>query len=86
MPIAVHLRRGRVIVRIVYPLTAADAITIGSEDYTTRAEMEEMYCFSEDSLQHLINRIACYVGGDCEYGEHIISDFVCGIGLETEVM
>ena len=31
--------------------------------------------FTYDELQDIINRVACYVGGDREYGEHLVSDF-----------
>ena len=69
---------------------AANAITmeVSTDEYITLSEgveMSEMRCFTDDQLQRLINRVACEVGGRSEYGEHIISDFVSGYGLETEV-
>ena len=69
---------------------AAKAITmdISHDDYVSLSDaetMSEMRCFTDNQLQHLINRVACSAGGDGEYGEHIISDFVSGYGLDTEV-
>ena len=32
--------------------------------------------YTEDEVQDVINRCACYIGGDGEYGEHLVSDFI----------
>lgn len=37
---------------------------------------EKDYTFTEEELQNLINHIACVIGGDKEYGEWFISDFI----------
>ena len=79
--------------RFVYCFASSDAekaITIetSKDEYITLSEAEElteMRCFTDEQLQRLINIIAVEVGGNGEYGEHIISDFVNGYGLETEV-
>lgn len=44
--------------------------------YGDQDESNDKYCFTAEELQDLINRIACEVGGDSEYGEHLISDFI----------
>ena len=31
--------------------------------------------YTESEVQAMINRCACYVGGDSEYGEHLVSDY-----------
>lgn len=31
--------------------------------------------YTEEEVQTIINRCACYIGGDGEYGEHLVSDF-----------
>ena len=69
---------------------AAKAITIevSKDDYISLSDAEkmgEMRCFTDSELQRLINNVACAVGGESKYGENIISDFVSGYGLETEV-
>lgn len=56
-----------------------------SEALAVADEVAEMRCFTDEQLQRLINLVACAAGGECEYGEHIISDFVHGYGLETEL-
>lgn len=32
--------------------------------------------YTEAEVQNIVNRCACYVGGDAEYGEHLVSDFI----------
>ena len=44
--------------------------------YRDQVESDDKYHFTAEELQNLINKIACEVGGDREYGEHIISDFI----------
>ena len=70
---------------------AAKAITIecSKSEYICMSEAEElqyMRCFTDEQLQQLINLVACETGGQGEYGEHIISDYVRGYGAETEVL
>lgn len=31
--------------------------------------------FTYDEVQEIINKVACYVGGEREFGEHLVSDF-----------
>ena len=31
--------------------------------------------YNEEEVQIMLNRCACYVGGDGEYGEHLVSDY-----------
>lgn len=79
--------------RFVYTFAQKDAanaitLTMEEDEYISledAEELSEMRCFSDEQLQELINKIAVAAGGDREYGEHIISDFVCGYGLDTEV-
>lgn len=79
--------------RFVYTFAqreSANAITlkIEKDEYITLVEAEElsnMRCFTDEQLQQLINGIACAVGGESEYGEWIIDDFVEGYGKETKV-
>ena len=70
---------------------AADAITlqIDKDEYISLCDAEEMSgmrCFTDEQLQRLINKIACAIGGERHYGEHLISDFVNGYGTETKVL
>ena len=79
--------------RFVYCFANGDAakeitIEVSKDDYISLSDAEkmgEMRCFTDSELQRLINNVACAVGGESEYGENIISDFVSGYGLETEV-
>lgn len=66
---------------------AADAITIEvtKSEYASLAEYEDMYCFTHPELQRLINLVAVAAGGDGEWGEHIVSDFCHGYGMDTHV-
>ena len=43
-----------------------------SEEYFT-GDGERLY--TESEVQDIINRCACSIGGDREYGEHLVSDF-----------
>lgn len=63
---------------------AAEAIeTLPDRSEYVRAS--DLRCFTDEQLQSLINRVACAVGGDGEYGEWLVEDFVDGYGNETEV-
>jgi hypothetical protein len=64
---------------------AASFVALEEDDRFVSDDITNYYCFSHETLQHLINKIAVEVGGSGEYGEHIVSDFVDGCGLETEV-
>lgn len=80
--------------RFVYTFaqkTAAEAITlqVDREEYLSLCDAEEMSgmrCFTDKQLQELINKIACDIGGERHYGEHMISDYVKGYGTETQVL
>ena len=37
---------------------------------------EEERKFTYDEVQDIINKVACYIGGDGEYGEHLVSDYI----------
>ena len=45
---------------------------IGHDD----SEIVTGMVFSHSDLQSLINKVACYIGGDGEYGEHLVEDFM----------
>lgn len=32
--------------------------------------------YTEDEVQNIINRCACYIGGDGEYGNHLVGDYI----------
>lgn len=44
------------------------------DDETTL--LEDMYCFTHEQLQQLIDRVACSVGGDSEYGMNVVGDYI----------
>ena len=79
--------------RFVYCFASGNAekaitIEITNDEYVTLEDAEELqtrYCFTYDELQTLINRVACSAGGDGEYGEHCVGDFVdtYSYGLNT---
>jgi len=50
----------------------------GYEDKCVPLELDEdkPYTFTEEELQDLVDRIACAVGGEGEYGEWLVSDFL----------
>lgn len=52
--------------------TDASYARIGHDD----DEIVTGMVFSHSDIQSLINKVACAVGGDSEYGEHIVSDFM----------
>ena len=69
---------------ITIEVSKSDYIEFG-EAIEVAEEVSEMRCFTDEQLQRLINLVACAAGGDREYGEHLISDFVHGYGLETKL-
>ena len=38
-------------------------------------EEPQYVLFNYDEIQSIINRVACHVGGDSEYGEHLVEDY-----------
>lgn len=40
-----------------------------------KGEEEKGVRFTYEELQSIINRVACYVGGEGEYGEHLVTDY-----------
>lgn len=53
------------------------ADSAGYENKCIQLETEEgERVFTESEVQEIINKCACYVGGEGEYGEHLVSDFI----------
>ena len=51
---------------------AAFAITMERE----QSEDQEERLFTRDEVQTIINRVASRIGGDAEYGMHLVEDFI----------
>lgn len=49
---------------------------VDDDEYANEDEEDNERVFTYEQIQDLINRVACAVGGDREYGEHLVSDFL----------
>ncbi len=59
----------------MFCLKASDSAVYHLMEVEDEEDEEAGVAFTYDELQDIINRVACYVGGDREYGEHLVSDF-----------
>ena len=55
-------------------LKDADSETFWTPEIEEDEEHERTFTRSE--VQEIINKVACYVGGDGEYGMHLVEDFI----------
>ena len=56
--------------------TYFSTMEVRDEKYAEADDDDEKYIFTKEELQDLINRVACTVGGDREYGMNIVEDFI----------